>query len=312
MLDLHKLYQFHTLASIGSYAKAAGVLNVTQPSLTRAVQALERQYDVRLIDRSRGRSGIQLTDAGLELYARAGQLLNESDAIERRLRDDATSAEVLAFGCGPVLSTMLLHQISAQFAEGPPDRRVRVLVAPAPALLDSLLDGTIEFYLGHVPLGERSTSRLRQRFFARWPRIGLWVARDHPLLSQPRIRFKDLTGFPRLSTTTWANEMAMVADDDTRAMLDSTICIDDHPALVNLALNTDGILISVLDNSAAGLVELPVPLDADLIAVAINVVSIRGIPLSPRATQVLEELRRTYGSAASAAAIERSAKDSAD
>src|SRR5690349_15284922 len=129
MLDLHKLNQFHVLATVGSYGRAALMLNVTQPSLTRSIQFLETQYGVSLLERSRGHSGIALTEAGRELHLRAGEILRLAIAAEQRLQQMHAPEMRLAFGMGPVLATMLLHGVE-------PDtdmlrQRTSVTIAPA-------------------------------------------------------------------------------------------------------------------------------------------------------------------------------------
>ena len=48
MLDLRSLRYVVTLACRLSYARAAGELGISQPALTRAVQALEQRFGLRL------------------------------------------------------------------------------------------------------------------------------------------------------------------------------------------------------------------------------------------------------------------------
>ncbi len=58
---------FHAVANEGSFTKAADVLNVTQPTLSGQVAALEEIYGVKLFER-RGR-GIEITEIGRRLHA---------------------------------------------------------------------------------------------------------------------------------------------------------------------------------------------------------------------------------------------------
>ena len=59
------LRAFHAVATEGSFTKAARALNVTQPTLSGQVKALEEQFGVRLFDRRKRK--IELTDIGRNL-----------------------------------------------------------------------------------------------------------------------------------------------------------------------------------------------------------------------------------------------------
>ena len=53
--EFRQLQHFIEVARHGNYARAAEALGLAQPTLTRSIQALERQVGARLLDR--GRSG---------------------------------------------------------------------------------------------------------------------------------------------------------------------------------------------------------------------------------------------------------------
>lgn len=72
MLDLRKLRHVVVLARRLNYVRAADELGITQPTLTRSIQALERQLQVRLFDRDHG--SVNLTPRGRSIAERAGLL----------------------------------------------------------------------------------------------------------------------------------------------------------------------------------------------------------------------------------------------
>ena len=74
MIDLNRLRHFVVVAEAGSYAEAAAQLHLSQPALSRSIQALERQYGAAFFDR--GRSGATLTPFGRQFLARAQDLLS--------------------------------------------------------------------------------------------------------------------------------------------------------------------------------------------------------------------------------------------
>lgn len=86
-MDLRRLQHFVTIARLRSYHRAAEHLHLSQPALSRSIQALEAQYQVRLFDRGRG--GIELTSIGAQLLKRAEDLLHNAGSMEELLRGAA-------------------------------------------------------------------------------------------------------------------------------------------------------------------------------------------------------------------------------
>jgi DNA-binding transcriptional LysR family regulator len=71
-LDLRLLRYFVAVVERGSVSMAARELVLTQPALSRAVQALERQLGLELLVRSP--RGVEPTAAGLTIYEHANAL----------------------------------------------------------------------------------------------------------------------------------------------------------------------------------------------------------------------------------------------
>src|SRR6059058_2213498 len=106
-LNLHHLRLFAAVVEHGGFTKAAGVLRLSQPAISKSLNELERQLNVPLIDRS-GR-GIRLTDAGRTLYGRAQELFGVEQVAERELRE-ARGLErgVLRVAASTTIATYLL------------------------------------------------------------------------------------------------------------------------------------------------------------------------------------------------------------
>src|SRR3954447_24087757 len=99
-MDLRKIQYFFAVVEHGNLSSAARSLRVSQPTLSRQVQAIEEQFKAPLF--LRGGRGMMLTDAGKQLH-------EGLQSIERRLRslkDDVAAASVepsgeVAFGIPP-------------------------------------------------------------------------------------------------------------------------------------------------------------------------------------------------------------------
>ena len=75
--NLHQLHAFTTIVSSGSLGRAAALLNVTQPALSRTIKRLEEDVGASLFERHV--KGMQLTDIGAALLPHAQLLLREAE-----------------------------------------------------------------------------------------------------------------------------------------------------------------------------------------------------------------------------------------
>ena len=70
---------FCTAADLGSVSRAARLLHVTQPALSKRIQALEAVAGVKLLDRTA--KGVELTEAGRRVYGEGRKLLAQADVL---------------------------------------------------------------------------------------------------------------------------------------------------------------------------------------------------------------------------------------
>lgn len=106
-MDLRHLRYFQAVAEELSFSKAARRLHIAQPALSRAVQELERDVGVNLLDRNRRL--VRLTPAGRVLLHETGLLLERlEDALRRVRRTDSGEEGELRLGyIGPPTRTFL-------------------------------------------------------------------------------------------------------------------------------------------------------------------------------------------------------------
>src|SRR5258708_1943376 len=90
-LELRQLVALQTIAEAGSFWAAADRLHCSASALSQQIAPLERLVGHRLIDRSRGRRSVALTEPGR-------LLLRHAEAIVARLR--AVHADLAAFSDG--------------------------------------------------------------------------------------------------------------------------------------------------------------------------------------------------------------------
>jgi LysR family nitrogen assimilation transcriptional regulator len=87
-MDLKRLRTFVTVAEHGTVSKAAAVLNITQPALSRQIGSLEYEFGFALFERSGRRllltpRGEQLLADCRSILARAASLAERAQALRR-------------------------------------------------------------------------------------------------------------------------------------------------------------------------------------------------------------------------------------
>ena len=193
-MDLRSVKHVVVLAKRLNYTKAADELCITQSALSRSIQAIEKENNVRLFDRDRG--GVHLTAVGRDFVKRAAQLLRDAEDLARSLQRSA-SAEIgeVAFGIGPLAAQALLtHTLPALFANKP-ELRSNIMVRNVDALLPALMREEIELVI--TAEQDRLNEAPLQREFLGWFPLTLVVRPGHPLLHGPNKT--DPCDFPILS-----------------------------------------------------------------------------------------------------------------
>mgnify|MGYP000559142193 CR=1 FL=1 len=92
------LKTFLTICRVGSITKAAQLLYISQPALSRQIQDLEEELGCKLFDRSKRQ--LSLTESGFLLQQRAQEILNLDERTKKELRENSgfLSGE-LRIGC---------------------------------------------------------------------------------------------------------------------------------------------------------------------------------------------------------------------
>lgn len=96
MIDNYLLEELVTFAQEQTLAKTAEKLMVTQPTITRGMQKLEEELDVKLFDRQPNR--IVLTDTGKLAAERAKAVLQANEEFVKQIRNYADQQRIFNIG----------------------------------------------------------------------------------------------------------------------------------------------------------------------------------------------------------------------
>ncbi|WP_420998242.1 LysR family transcriptional regulator [Cupriavidus sp. 30B13] len=177
-MNLKRLEHLIAVAEEGSLAAASRRVHLSQPALTRSIQALEAEAGMPLCDR--GARGVTLTAAGRMVAERARRILFEARCLSRDLtlvREHEIGS--VRFGLGPFPAAILLPEVLGALNRDWPKLRIAAEVGNAPALLDALRAETLDFLVAErrtIPQDVELTVR------AMPPEPSGWFVRPaHPL-----------------------------------------------------------------------------------------------------------------------------------
>lgn len=189
--------QILVLAQVGSFRRAAAALKISQPALTKAVQALERELGVRLFDRQP--RAVTVTEFGARVI---GYAKGTADLEDDLLHDLALIAG-LETGClnvalGPYPSVTSGYTAAARLIREHPKLAIGLRVANWREITKAVADRHVDLgiaelsdAIGNEALATEVVAAHKARFFCR---------RDHPLLGRKQITLPDLLQYPWVTT----------------------------------------------------------------------------------------------------------------
>jgi LysR family nitrogen assimilation transcriptional regulator len=149
-MNLKQLEYFVRVAEFGSFSKAAMVLNIAQPALSRQVRLLEAQLRVTLLIRN-GR-GVVLTEVGNRLFKHSVAILQLVD----HAAEDIEAARNQPFGritlgLPPSMSRRLTPALVDVFCRVLPKARLSIVEGLSAHLVEWIATGRVDLGLVHNP-----------------------------------------------------------------------------------------------------------------------------------------------------------------
>lgn len=191
-MELRVLKYFLAVAREENITKAAALLHLTQPTLSRQLMQLEEELGVQLFRRSRYH--IELTEDGMLLRRRAQELVDLAEKTTREftLRETELMGEI-AIGAGETQSMSFLSRAMVSFREHYPKVTFRIFSANADDVKERLDTGLLDMGLLTEPVdvGRYAFCRMKER--DRW---GVLVRLDSPLAGLDSVTPDDLEQVP--------------------------------------------------------------------------------------------------------------------
>jgi LysR family nitrogen assimilation transcriptional regulator len=145
-MDLKQLEYFVRATELGSVTKAATLMNVAQPALSRQIRQLEEELGEALLIRT-GR-GITPTDAGQRLLEHGRGILRLVEVAREDIENARTGkAGRVAIGMPPSIARVLTTPLVIRLRTALPDASITVVNGRTLQLQERLLSGTLDMAL---------------------------------------------------------------------------------------------------------------------------------------------------------------------
>ncbi len=156
-MEIRRLQYFVCIAELGSLGRAADILRIAQPALTRQVQLLEQELGVMLFTRTR--RGMHLTEAGSQLLSEVTGPLRDLEGALQNIRSlNAGLSGSITVGMTPTVTYFLAQPLLEQMARVAPDVAVRIVEGTGLHISEGLTSGELDMGLLHEPVCDHRLS----------------------------------------------------------------------------------------------------------------------------------------------------------
>ncbi|HEV7437704.1 MAG TPA: pca operon transcription factor PcaQ [Pseudorhizobium sp.] len=192
------LHTFLEVARQKSVVKAAELLHVSQPAVTKTIRELEEALGVAVFERE-GR-GIRITRYGEVFLRHAGAAITALrqglDSVSQELSDAAPPVRV---GALPTVSTRIMPRAMTLFLQENTGSRIKIVTGENAVLLEQLRVGDLDLVVGRLAAPEKMTGFSFEHLYSE--QVVFTVRPGHPLLASGGSVFETLEQYPVLMPT---------------------------------------------------------------------------------------------------------------
>ena len=187
---LQQLRILKAIATEKNFTKAADILYLSQPSLSKQIKILEKNLDVSLLNRENYK--ISLTEEGKVLVQYSERILSLCEESCRALIDLKNGERGnLIVGTSQTIGTYLMPKIIALFAQNYPQINLKVHVNSTRVIAKSIITKEIDIAVVGGEISQELAKNLIVEDFV-YDEMNLIIAKSHPLSRQKIIKKEDL------------------------------------------------------------------------------------------------------------------------
>ena len=187
---LQQLRILKAVATEKNFTKAADVLYISQPSLSKQIQTLEKNLDTLLINRER--NTISLTESGTVLLQYSERILALCEESCRALIDLKNGDRGnLTVGASQTIGTYLMPRILALFAQNYPQIDLKVQVNSTRLIAKNIINREIDIAVVGGEISDDLKKNLTIQPFV-YDELSLIISKSHPFAKKKKINKEDL------------------------------------------------------------------------------------------------------------------------
>lgn len=192
-MELRVLRYFQMVAREENITRAAQLLHVTQPTLSRQLMQLEDELGTKLFKRKN--HSIFLTEDGMRLKKRCKDILELADQIDREFtgKQDGGISGKITIGSAETKSIADIAKVMEKFQEDNPLVQYEIYTANADDVKEKIENGTVDVGVLSEPVDISKFNFIRMNKKERW---GILTRNDSDFAGKEYIEPKDLTGIP--------------------------------------------------------------------------------------------------------------------
>jgi len=185
-MDYH-LLTFVYVVEKQNFTRAAEALHITQSAVTLSIKTLEKEFGVKLLDRSN--KYVRVTKPGEILYYHAKEILSLYNRMNRLIDDLSNSASgPISIGASYTFGEYLLPKIVSLFNKTYPLIDPNISIRNSKRVISQLLRGELD--LGIIETVDNQP-KLHIHSFAQDEMVVI-VSKGHPLASESEVKLEDL------------------------------------------------------------------------------------------------------------------------
>ena len=207
-LDLAELRAFCAAVDLGSLGRAARLLRVSQPALSKRMRTMEAVVGTPLVERSP--RGITTTPAGAKLYVEARKLLAQAEAVDDLVRGLTGEEAPVRLAASHTIAEFVLPGPLVDF-EQRRDRHlsVELMVANSIVVRELVRDGRADFGIAAVDDLSTGVGALHETPFCD-DEVILAVPEAHPWAARETVPLDELVATPLVMRDPSANTRRVV------------------------------------------------------------------------------------------------------
>ena len=246
-MTLKQLRYITAVADIGNITEAAKQLYIAQPSLTSAIQELEKEYGITIFIRSK--KGIEITPEGEEFLGYARQVLEQTDLIDERYTGNSRGklrfcvssqhysfvveafVELLKKYGGDKYEFHMREKQTYDIIEDVSHLRSEIGVLYMNRFNETVIKKTL-----------RDNGLIFEPLFRAKPHV--FVGKDSPLAKKKSLSLEDLKPYPRLSYEQGSHNSFYFSEEILSTVdADKELLVHDRATLFNLLIGLHGYTI---------------------------------------------------------------------